>query len=112
MDEGTRNTAEVQPIGVRDLRDPLQAQLRGWIRSAIETLLREELDAVLQATRYAREADGTGKGIDTPVAIGSCRRVWVPRRSRYHGRDCSIPAGPRRWNGSRRCSRAISAVHA
>ena len=27
--------------------------------SAIETLLREELDAVLQATRYARDADGT-----------------------------------------------------
>jgi transposase-like protein len=62
MDEGTRNAAEVQPIGLGDARDPLQEQLRGWIRSAIETLLREELDAVLQATRYAREADGTRHG--------------------------------------------------
>lgn len=62
MDEGTRNTAEVQPIGVSEVHDPLQAQLRGWIRSAIETLLREELDAVLQATRYARAAEGTRHG--------------------------------------------------
>ena len=59
MDESTRNTAGVQRIGISDERDPRQEQLRGWIRSAIETLLREELDAVLQATRYARDADGT-----------------------------------------------------
>ena len=62
MDEDTRNAAEVQPIGRGDVRDPLQERLRGWIRSAIETLLREELDAVLRATRYAREADGTRHG--------------------------------------------------
>ena len=62
MDESTRNTAEVQPIGIGDARDPRQAQLRGRIRSAIESLLREELDAVLQATRYAREVEGTRQG--------------------------------------------------
>jgi transposase-like protein len=59
MDERTRSTSEAQPIGVTDVRDPLQEQLRGWVRAAIETLLREELDAVLQATRYARKAEGT-----------------------------------------------------
>ena len=79
MDESTRNTAGVQRIGISDERDPRQEQLRGWIRSAIETLLREELDAVLQATRYARDADGTRHGIDTRVAIVSYRPAWVPR---------------------------------
>lgn len=52
----------MQPIGVSNMRDPLQAQLREWIRSAIETLLPEELDAVLQATRYARAIEGTRHG--------------------------------------------------
>jgi hypothetical protein len=37
---------------------PLLGRLRGWVRGAIEALVREQLDAGLQTTRYAREADG------------------------------------------------------
>lgn len=58
MDEGTRNSA-----GMSDaIGDPLHERLRGWIRGAIEALLREELDAVLQVARYVREAEGRRRG--------------------------------------------------
>jgi len=62
MKECTRNTSEVQPVDASGARDLLHEQLRGWVRAAIEALLREELAAVLQATRYAREADGARQG--------------------------------------------------
>jgi putative transposase len=58
MEEGTRNTAGGNsPIG-----DPLHERLRGWIRGAIETLLQEELEGVLQVARYARDADDQRQG--------------------------------------------------
>jgi hypothetical protein len=105
MDEGTRNTTEVQPIGLGDARDPLQEQLRGWIRSAIETLLREELDAVLQATRYARDVDGTRHGYrhasrdrQLSTSVGPTP-VTVPR-ARY-----STTEAPPASNGNRPCCR-------
>ena len=54
MDEGTRNSAGMsEAIG-----DPLHERLRGWIRGAIEALLQEEVEAMLQVARYAREAEG------------------------------------------------------
>jgi hypothetical protein len=37
---------------------PLLGRLRGWVRGTIEALVREQLDAGLQTTRDAREADG------------------------------------------------------
>lgn len=62
MEESTRNTAVVQPAAATPLIDPLQVRLRDWVRTAIETLLQEELDAVLHAARYAREEAGARRG--------------------------------------------------
>jgi putative transposase len=62
MEERTRNTTAAQPVRLSEARDPLQEQLRGWVRTAIEALVREELAAVLQATRYARQAEGMRQG--------------------------------------------------
>lgn len=62
MEESTRNTPVVQSAVASPLTDPLQARLRDWVRTAIETLLQEELASVLQAARYAREHEGARRG--------------------------------------------------
>ena len=62
MEESTRNRSVVQPAVATPLSDPLQARLREWVRTAIETLLQEELASVLHAARYARQEEGTRRG--------------------------------------------------
>lgn len=62
MEERTRNTSSVQVALADQVVDPLQARLRGWVRTALETLLQEELEAVLHAARYARGAEGDRRG--------------------------------------------------
>jgi transposase-like protein len=61
MEERSRNTAMAAPV-LPDVIDPLQERLRGWVRATIEALLHEELDAVLQAARYARAEEGARRG--------------------------------------------------
>lgn len=62
MEESTRNQSAVPTrCGSREI-DPLHEHLRGWVRSAVEALLAAELEAVVQAARYARPADGARAG--------------------------------------------------
>lgn len=62
MTKRTRNATKAQRLSGPEVADSLQERLRGWVRGAIEALLTEELEAVLQATRYARVAGGTRRG--------------------------------------------------
>ena len=92
MDEGTRNSAGMsEAIG-----DPLHERLRGWIRGAIEALLQEEVEAMLQVARYAREAEGQRRGYrhasrprGLATSVGSTP-VTVPRARLFN--DAGAPA--------------------
>lgn len=99
MEERTRNRLHLQSSG--DPIDPLQARLRSWVRTTIELLLQEELEEVLHAARYVRDAEGGRRGYrhatrerTVTTSVGATA-VRVPRARLF-----TAPAATMEWHST------------
>ncbi len=78
MKEATTTVpAAPSPFAGSDWFDPLEEAVRGQVRSFIEELLEEELEAALGRERYER-----GARARTVAATGTGRASWSPPSAR------------------------------